>query len=71
MQRADARRHFFILLQIGQPLFAGLPYARIGKQRDGITQELGQLSGVIQALAVPTPSTPTPSPPPRAQEPEQ
>ena len=29
--------------------------ALLARQRDGITEELGQLSGVIQALAVPTP----------------
>ena len=40
--------------------------ALLARQRDGITQELGQLSGVIQALAVPTPTQP-----PTAQEPDQ
>jgi vacuolar-type H+-ATPase subunit H len=33
--------------------------ALLARRRDGITAELGQLSGVIQALAVPTPLTPT------------
>ena len=33
--------------------------ALLARQRDGITAELGQLSGVIQALAVPHPH-PTP-----------
>jgi hypothetical protein len=37
--------------------------ALLARQRDGITAELGQLSGVIQALAVPTPAHP-----PTAQE---
>jgi len=40
--------------------------AALARRRDGITQELGQLSGVIQALAVPTPTQP-----PTAQEPDQ
>ena len=40
--------------------------ALLARQRDGITAELGQLSGVIQALAVPTPTQP---PPPQDPEP--
>ncbi len=33
--------------------------ALLARRRDGITAELGQLSGVIQALAVPHPHPPT------------
>jgi vacuolar-type H+-ATPase subunit H len=40
--------------------------ALLARQRESITEELGQLSGVIQALAVPTPTHP-----PTTQEPEQ
>jgi hypothetical protein len=40
--------------------------ALLARRRDGITAELGQLSGVIQALAVPTPTQP---PPPQDPEP--
>jgi ABC-type transporter Mla subunit MlaD len=40
--------------------------ALLARQRDGITAELGQLSGVIQALAVPTPTHP-----PTPQDPDQ
>ena len=40
--------------------------AALARQRESITEELGQLSGVIQALAVPTPTHPS-----TTQEPDQ